>query len=317
MFRYRTILTAVSIFFIVVSACSLSSAPVLTGGTQAPAVPIDTQVAQIVADTQAAQTVLANAVASTLAAAATDTPEFTFTPGFTNTPKPTNKPKSTNTPKPTNKPKSTNTPKTPTVTVSVNTNCRSGPNTNYDLLGIMMVGEKADVVGRSTLADTMIIKLPSNTAITCWLWAQNATVVGDMSGLPVIPIPPTPTPKFTATAQTSFNVAYISTQNCLGLYRFKFQISNTGVTTWESDRVIVTDQNTSITKTVTRDNFPYYSAACTISADQNLEKGEVGFTTSEGFAIDPAGHNIVATIRVCSLDGLTGTCQEKTITFTP
>jgi hypothetical protein len=287
--KFRVLIMLAALVF--GSACS--------GMTQAPAVPIETLVAFMVASTLTAQVRPVNARTGTQAIQPTNTPAFTFTPSLIPTLT------------------YTLTPNAPMVSVSVTTNCRTGPNTGYDLLGTLKVGEKAQVVGRSTLTDTMIIKLPSNPAITCWLWAKYATVSGDTSGLPVIPIPPSPTPRLTDTPQVSFDVLYIDTNFCDGFYRIKFKITNTGSLTWESDRVNVTDQTTSVTKKVVWDNFPYYSSECVESADQNLEAGEVGYTTSDGFADDPAGHAMSATLRVCSQNGMAGTCQEKTLTFTP
>lgn len=289
MLKSKFLGTAILVILLVLPACNL---PVATGEVsepgQEPTIPVETQAAVLVS-TLYAQTALAN----TQAAVITDTPEFTFTPSQS--------PTAT----------FTLTPSKPMVSVSVATNCRSGPTTAYELLGVLQVGETAEVIGRSVLTDTMIIRLPSNPAITCWLWAKNASVAGDTSGLPIIPIPATATPV------ASFEVVYSSTQYCLGLYRHKFQITNNGSITWESDRITVTDQNISITTTATWDEFPYYSAGCAKSADLNLEGGEVGFTTSDGFAINPSGHDIVASILVCSQNGLAGTCLEKTITFTP
>jgi hypothetical protein len=307
MFRKKLPAMIVLASLIIISACNLPGGQPAAGGTdQETAVPLETQVAEALASTAAAQAAIANAVAATQTALAANVPEATLTQ-----------------PPAATQQEFTPTSSVPMVTVSVDTNCRSGPNTAYDLLGVMKVGEKAEVVGRSTLSDTMIIKLPSNPSITCWLWAQNATVEGDTSGLPVVPVPPTPTPKFTATPvftatpQFSFDLDYVSTDWCIGLYRIKFRITNTGGLTWESNRVTVTDQDTIITKKVTWDNFPYYSSTCATGADQNLEAGETGYTTSDGFVIDPAGHAMAATIRVCSQDGLAGTCLEQTITFSP
>jgi hypothetical protein len=285
-----------------VASCNLEKTqPAATEASQAPtAIPLETQVAAALAATQAAQAAIANAVSATQAAQQANTPAFTPTPALT--------------------PTQTYTlaPVVPMVTVSFNTNCRSGPTVAYDILGVMMVGEKAEVVGRSTLTDTWIIKLPSNPAITCWLWAQNATVTGNTAGLPIYAIPPTPTPKYTPTPLVDFTLSYVSTQYCVGLLNImKFKITNTGVLTWESNQVTVTDHDTSLTWDITYDNFPYYSSSCVKSADSNLEQGEVGYTTSHGFVIDPSGHSMSATVVVCSKDGLAGTCKEKTITFTP
>jgi hypothetical protein len=303
MFWKKIIAISASFFLILVSACNLPGGPAaVRGSDQDPTAAIQTQVAGIVASTEAAQTALSNAVASTLAAMATNTPEFTFTPSLTFTPSFTLTPTFTLT------------PSVPTVSVSVETNCRTGPGTVYDKLGILPVGKTADVVGRSASSDNWIIKLPSNPAITCWLWGKYATLVGDTSGLPVIIPPPTPTPA------ASFNVVYTSTGACIfATYAIKFQITNTGSLTWESNRVIALDQVTSETKEYSWDDFPNFNDfGCALdSTDPNLDAGEVGHTSSMAFSANPAGHNFTATIKVCSLDGMAGICLEKTITFTP
>jgi uncharacterized protein YgiM (DUF1202 family) len=107
----------------------------------------------------------------------TATPEFTPTPGFTST------------------------PSVPTVTVSVNTNCRSGPGTQYALTGGVNVGQSAVVVGKNTSTGYWIIN-NLNGSGTCWLWGQYATVSGNTANLPEYPIPPTPTPSSTPTLIT-------------------------------------------------------------------------------------------------------------------
>ena len=81
----------------------------------------------------------------------------------------------------------------PKVSVSMDTNCRTGPGVPYPSVGSLMVGETAEVVGRSPYGDYWIIKNPDNPG-TCWLWGLHATVTGDTSNLPVIQPPPTQTP---------------------------------------------------------------------------------------------------------------------------
>ena len=196
----KFLLITVSVFIIVtLTSCSLTGAP--GGGSQPSQEPtsfFETQVAEAVASTFTAQTAIVDALVSTQAALATPTAQFTFTPSFT--------------------PSAafTSTPSVPMVSVSIPTNCRSGPTTAYDLLGVLNVGESAEVVGRSTYTDTMVIRLPSRPSITCWLWAQHATVAGNTAGLPLINVPPTPT--LAPTAQGSFNVIYSSTITCSGKF---------------------------------------------------------------------------------------------------
>ena len=114
------------------------------------------------------------------------TPEFTATPQFTSTPE------------------NTATPSVPQVSVSVNTNCRTGPGVVYDLLGGLNIGQIAEVVGKSSSTGYWIIKLPGSNTI-CWLFPQHATVTGNTANLPEYPVPPTPTPSLPA-APTNFKV---------------------------------------------------------------------------------------------------------------
>ena len=111
---------------------------------------------------------------------ATETPTIVPSPTFTMTPTAT----ITLTP----------TSSVPMVNVSENTNCRTGPGVVYDLVGALMIGEQAVVVGKYTLGNYWIINNPNGSG-TCWLWGQYATVTGDTLGLPEYAPPPTPTPQ--------------------------------------------------------------------------------------------------------------------------
>ncbi len=82
----------------------------------------------------------------------------------------------------------------PMVSVSENTNCRTGPGVVYDLVGALLVGEQAVVVGKYTAGNYWIINNPNGSG-TCWLWGQYATVTGNTLGLPEYAPPPTPTPQ--------------------------------------------------------------------------------------------------------------------------
>lgn len=97
------------------------------------------------------------------------------------------------------------------VSVSSDTNCRTGPTVYFDLVLTMKPGDSAPVEGKDTADNYWIIDTPDGG--TCWLWGKYATVNGDTSGLPEVPPPsgsqaqakPTKTPKPsgpTATAGT-------------------------------------------------------------------------------------------------------------------
>lgn len=99
----------------------------------------------------------------------------------------------TETPAPTATITLTSTPNVTTLTVSADTNCRSGPGKEYDYLGALLINQSAEVVGRNTVTGYWIIKNPERDG-SCWLWGNYATVTGDITKLTEFPIPPTPTP---------------------------------------------------------------------------------------------------------------------------
>ncbi len=89
----------------------------------------------------------------------------------------------------------TTTPEKVMVSVSVDTNCRSGPGRIYDYIGALLVGEEAEVVGKSVDGEYWVIKNPDRSG-ECWLWGYYASIVGDSSEVASYTPPPTPTPAF-------------------------------------------------------------------------------------------------------------------------
>ncbi len=101
----------------------------------------------------------------------------------------------TTTPEPTftSAPAFTETPSKVTITVSANTNCRSGPGADYDIVGALNIGQQAEVVGKSSASNYWVIDNP-NASGTCWLWGEYATIIGNTASLQEFEIPPTVTP---------------------------------------------------------------------------------------------------------------------------
>lgn len=77
----------------------------------------------------------------------------------------------------------------PVVSVSINTNCRSGPNIVYDYQGALLVGERTIVIGKHPEKAWLLVKNPDKEG-NCWITSQYATVSGDISQLPVPELPP-------------------------------------------------------------------------------------------------------------------------------
>lgn len=209
-----------------------------------------------------------------------------------------------------------------TVTVSLATNCRTGPSDIYPMVGGLQVGEVAEVVGKDAYDQYWIIILPSDPQVTCWLWGQYATVTGDTSQLAVIAAPPTPTAMVADVPPSGpgYTLNYIGMVSCGPSYAFRFSIVNNGSLTWESIRLVVVDNTTASTFTHQLDSFRSYSGCGVSTNDQGLEPGKTGTVSNilpGELGYNPTGHSITTTAKLCSQNGMAGTCQSKTVSFTP
>ena len=93
----------------------------------------------------------------------------------------------------------TSAPSIPMVSVSINTNCRTGPGVSYDLRGALLVGETEEIVAVSTAPNYWYITNPDRPGEFCYLWGEYATVVGETQALPKFTPLPSPTPTNTPT----------------------------------------------------------------------------------------------------------------------
>lgn len=171
--KQKKLLYVLVLIIVLILSCNLGTNIPSEGDTGESTIDPQVLIDQAVAETMAAQTQITGSVQETVAAMGSNPLQITETPMI---------------------PVGSEIRK---INVSLETNCRSGPGPAYEILGVLFVGEDAEVVGRSAASDNWVIKLPSNPSITCWLWGQYATVNGDTSSLPVVAPPPTPTPTIT------------------------------------------------------------------------------------------------------------------------
>ena len=285
--------------------------------------------------TRAAQTVIADiteaamsAVPSALPSAATSTLEpptatlvstapQTQTSTATFTPTQTSSPTATSTPTLTATATLTPTPLIPVISVSVPTNCRSGPGLIYDWEGALLVGETAQIFGRNTLGNYWYIRNPDSPYQFCWVWGEYATVVGNIASLPVYTPPPTPTPTMTSTPQPDFDVSYSSTDNCNNNYWVEIKLKNTGSIPFMSQTLTVKDIVTGVSLSNYVDGFTDNNGCLTSNTRDTLGAGKTYTVSAPAFNYDPHGHKIRLTITLCSNAGQSGTCLTQTINFKP
>jgi len=81
----------------------------------------------------------------------------------------------------------------PMVTALLNANCRFGPGMVYDVIAYMLEGQTAPIEGRNAESTWWYIRRVDGVG-HCWIWEGLVTLSGDLSGVPIVPSPPTPTP---------------------------------------------------------------------------------------------------------------------------
>ena len=68
-------------------------------------------------------------------------------------------------------------------------NCRFGPNISYAIIGALIVGRQAEVIGKSIDETWWYVRNPSDPSTNCWLSSDFIVVVGNVESLPVVSPP--------------------------------------------------------------------------------------------------------------------------------
>lgn len=213
-------------------------------------------------------------------------------------------------PSATSQPTPTGTPLVILVSVTVDTNCRSGPGQVFDYLGGLMVGETAEVTGRDPTGRYWYIRNPDASGF-CWIWGQYASITGETGQLPVFTPAPTPTPV------PSFSFVYDSWGVGAGFQCLVFAVTNTGALAWESYALTVNDTTQSYSTSVSSDQFLGYDSWCLSTGSQpSLSAGGLGpASIITHIPLNPSGNNFEVDLKLCSDNGLGGDCQVKSISF--
>jgi len=73
--------------------------------------------------------------------------------------------------------------------ISQPVNCRFGPGISYSIIGALIIGRQAEVIGKSVDATWWYVKNPSDPSTSCWLSADFVSVEGNIETLPVVSPP--------------------------------------------------------------------------------------------------------------------------------
>ncbi len=213
-------------------------------------------------------------------------------------------------------PELTATPLWPSISVSVPTNCRTGPGKVYEMVGALLVGEIVQVYARDPTGMYWYIRNPDSEGEFCWVWGQYATLYGITALLPVYTPPPTPTPTLTPSPAPGFEASYDGLVSCSSWWP-EIKLKNTGSITFESVGIMLKDTVTSSSVSAITDGFVDHTDCSSSASKKTLLPGKAVTVSAPAFAYDPTGHKLRATITLCSDIGLNGFCITETISFTP
>ena len=265
--------------------------------------PLDTALPTLLSEGTAAWEAQAQKTLSSLTTPPTST-EMVI--AFTSTPTPSPSPTNTLTLTP------TPTQASPMLDVTANTHCRTGPGSTYVSLGVLLVGEEAEVLAQSTVENYWYIQLPDKPDQPCWLSGEYARIEGDTNLLPVLTPIPSPTP------EVGFDLFLNSFQSCGPTYYVVFSVQNTGASTFMTGNIEIVEYKSKATlygPTFQRFPFAHFvTPVCPPDHDNELLPGQILYIH---VPIDPVPHGKTArgTVKLCTGDYQGGDCVTKEIYF--
>ena len=85
-------------------------------------------------------------------------------------------------------------------------NVRSGPGTDYPIVGILVAGQLVPALGRNPGGSWVLVAYPGVMGGQAWVYSFNITVKGE---LPIVEPPPTPTPAVTPTIDPTLAAQFV------------------------------------------------------------------------------------------------------------
>lgn len=195
----------------------------------------------------------------------------------------------------------------PRISVSGNTNCRSGPGVDYPLQGVLEVGEVAEVIGRGPELGYWYVTSAELPKDGCWLWDELGEIDGEVGPLPVYTPPPSPTP------QVGFRVSLKSFERCGDTFYVVFAVRNVGGKRIWSGYVEVQDLATRETLYEARERHPFAATVlpvCPPDHGNELWPGETRYIHAPLSRVK-SGTTGIGIITLCTADHQGGTCLTE------
>jgi hypothetical protein len=203
-------------------------------------------------------------------------------------------------------PTSTPTP-VPRISVSENTNCRSGPGVDYPSQGVLEVGRIAEALAQGAEPGYWYVTGPDLPEDGCWVWGEFAQVEGSVDGLPVFTPAPSPTP------HVGFDLFLKGFTNCGSTDYVVFAVKNVGGRRFWSGYVQVENYTTHEVLYSGRRRHPFADAVqpvCPPGHGNELWPGETRYIHAAISPVD-SGSTAIGTITLCTADHQGGDCETE------
>jgi len=205
-------------------------------------------------------------------------------------------------------------PQVPMLSASVDTRCRLGPSTTWDVLSFILVGQQAEILGINPEGTWWLIRDPANRYRSCWVWGQTTYPINNASMVPIVQPPPPPT----TVPSASFNLAYVNFHVCGGVAMATFKVNNTGTMSFASSQITIRDLTHDVgVAGPESSNTPFYgsSNACGIGFSP-LDEGDSAYILKGVGAMPLSGIKGRGIVVLCTKPNLAGQCIEQKTNFT-
>jgi hypothetical protein len=194
------------------------------------------------------------------------------------------------------------------ISVSVDTNCRVGPGKEFERVGILLVGETTEIVGRDATGQFWYVRNPDVGVEYCWMSGEYATISGNYLTL-LIQTPPG--------AQTDFEATYQGQGQCSGSFWADIRLKNIGSAWFKSMNITVRDNDTNTVQSATSNNFAFNDGCSAPRITETLLQGASVLISAPEFSYNMNAHDMSATIILCTELNMKGGCITKVIKYKP
>lgn len=209
---------------------------------------------------------------------------------------------------PTFTPEPTGTPTIPTLTVSVATNCRTGPGKDYEKVGILLVGETTEIVGRDAFGQYWYVRNLDVGPEYCWVSGEYAIISGNTLALLVQNVPG---------EGVDFEAEYRGQGKCSGEFWSDIRLTNVSRGTFRSISIVATDTDTNTVRSYSGNELSFRDGCAPVSGKSSLDPNKSTTVSTPSFSYTLASHNMSVAITLCTEASLTGLCKTEIIKYVP